>query len=197
MTKRATRLLLLSPFLIAAPLYTLDLLRIISLSPLLFAIAACLLVALLAYVAIMFFATSLSFLLLEDHRWVMLTSTIAGLLLAAGSLFPIGYLVKEKQDKRFLKRLAEYQRAVALIERRGEPKENGWRSLGKAFPSLANEVRVLRDPASGIQVYFMAYPRFLRKNLRGYAYNSTDSWTDSFIKVYGQPKRLTNNWYRI
>jgi hypothetical protein len=105
---------------------------------------------------------------------------------------PITRFVLEKRDDRFMRNLPRYQEAIAWIEQHGETTPRN-----DQFPGLAPDIVVHKDPAGALVVYFRTYPGRFGGRLRGYAYISSDKWNENFVKVYGPPKKLTNNWYRI
>ena len=115
---------------------------------------------------------------------------MAGLL----GVSPITRFVLQKNDERFMSNLPRYQEAIAWIKEHG-----GTQPADDQFPDLAPGIQVLAHPSAsgGFYVFFKTYPGPFGTRLRGYAYTSTDEWNENFVEVWGRPRKLTNNWYRI
>jgi hypothetical protein len=106
--------------------------------------------------------------------------------------FPATRFMLDRQGDRFMRHLPRYQEAIAWIEQHG-----GVKPGDDQFPDLAPDIWVQTNSLGGYAVFFRTYPGPFGARLRGYAYMSTDQWPDVFAQVYGRPKKLTNNWYRI
>jgi len=108
------------------------------------------------------------------------------------SSFPVTRFMLDRQDERFMSNLSHYEEAIGWIQQHG-----GATPSDDRFPGLAPSIVVHKDPAGALVVFFRTYPGPFGGRLRGYAYISSDEWNENFVKVYGPPKKLTNNWYRI
>jgi len=91
-----------------------------------------------------------------------------------------------------MRNLPRYQEAIEWIEQ-----HEGAKPAEDQFKDLARDIFVQKSPIAGFEVFFRSYPGPFGARLHGYAYTSADKWNDDFIKAFGPPKKLTNNWYRI
>jgi hypothetical protein len=187
MSKRVTFVVSIMAVMLVLGVYGANLARISSTSIWFLWLQAAFFVALCLYVA----AIAIALIAARGKRRLLLPGLLFGLIGLAGTS-AVARFVISKQDERFIRNLARYQQVVEWIEQ-----HNGAKPAQDQFANLTSDIFVQKSPIFGFEVFFVAYPGPFGTRLHGYAYTTADKWNDHFVKVYGTPKRLTNNWFRI